>query len=124
MGRAFARRAAFRALRRSASRTPRALPFAWPRPAGVWYTRRGPPLRAGPHPIRLESHRMPPAAVSEIFDPEAWEPVSGFSFRDITYHRARQLGAVRVAFHRPEVRNAFRPQTVDELYTALEHART
>ena len=68
---------------------------------------------------------MPPAAVvSEIFDPEAWEPVSGFSFRDITYHRARQLGAVRVAFHRPEVRNAFRPQTVDELYTALEHART
>jgi naphthoate synthase len=68
---------------------------------------------------------MPPAAVvSEIFDPEVWEPVSGFSFRDITYHRARQLGAVRVAFHRPEVRNAFRPQTVDELYTALEHART
>jgi naphthoate synthase len=68
---------------------------------------------------------MPPAAsVSEIFDPELWEPVSGFAFRDITYHRARQLGAVRVAFHRPEVRNAFRPQTVDELYTALEHART
>jgi naphthoate synthase len=68
---------------------------------------------------------MPPAAiVSEIFDPEAWEPVSGFSFRDITYHRARQVGAVRVAFNRPEVRNAFRPQTVDELYTALEHART
>ena len=65
-----------------------------------------------------------PAAVSEIFDPEAWEPVSGFSFRDITYHRARRIGAVRVAFHRPEVRNAFRPQTVDELYTALEHART
>jgi len=68
---------------------------------------------------------MPPAAiVSDIFDPEAWEPVSGFAFRDITYHRARQVGAVRVAFHRPEVRNAFRPQTVDELYTALEHART
>lgn len=66
----------------------------------------------------------PAAAVSEIFDPEAWEPVSGFAFRDITYHRARGVGAVRVAFHRPEVRNAFRPQTVDELYTALEHART
>jgi naphthoate synthase len=62
--------------------------------------------------------------VSEIFDPEAWEPVSGFQFRDITYHRARGVGAVRVAFHRPEVRNAFRPQTVDELFTALEHART
>jgi naphthoate synthase len=61
--------------------------------------------------------------VSEIFDPEAWEPVNDFSFRDITYHRARNVGAVRVAFHRPEVRNAFRPQTVDELFTALEHAR-
>jgi naphthoate synthase len=63
------------------------------------------------------------AFVSEIFDPQAWEPVSGFEFRDITYHRARELGAVRIAFHRPEVRNAFRPQTVDELYTALDHAR-
>jgi naphthoate synthase len=61
--------------------------------------------------------------VSEIFDPSAWEPVAGFDFTDITYHRAREVGAVRVAFDRPEVRNAFRPHTVDELYTALEHAR-
>jgi naphthoate synthase len=30
---------------------------------------------------------------------------------------------VRVAFDRPEVRNAFRPHTVDELYRALDHAR-
>jgi naphthoate synthase len=30
---------------------------------------------------------------------------------------------VRVAFDRPEVRNAFRPHTVDELHAALEHAR-
>ena len=28
-----------------------------------------------------------------------------------------------MAFDRPEVRNAFRPHTVDELYTALDHAR-
>jgi naphthoate synthase len=62
--------------------------------------------------------------VSEIFDPSLWQPVEGCTFRDITYHRARGVGAVRIAFHRPEVRNAFRPQTVDELYTALEHART
>jgi len=62
--------------------------------------------------------------VSEIFDPSLWQPVEGCSFRDITYHRARGVGAVRIAFDRPEVRNAFRPQTVDELYTALEHART
>jgi len=61
--------------------------------------------------------------VSEIFDPAAWEPVSGFDFADITYHRAVDQGTVRVAFNRPEVRNAFRPGTVDELYRALDHAR-
>lgn len=60
---------------------------------------------------------------SAIFDAELWHPVSGFDFEDITYHRAREIGAVRVAFNRPEVRNAFRPRTVDELYTALDHAR-
>jgi naphthoate synthase len=66
---------------------------------------------------------MGSAVVSEIFDPELWRPVEGFSFEDITYHRARDTGAVRVAFNRPEVRNAFRPRTVDELHTALDHAR-
>ena len=60
---------------------------------------------------------------SEIFDPTAWDPVEGFDFTDITYHRSREIGAVRIAFNRPEVRNAFRPHTVDELYTALDHAR-
>jgi len=61
--------------------------------------------------------------VSAIFDPASWTEVPGFNFKDITYHRAKDVGAVRVAFHRPEVRNAFRPQTVDELYRALDHAR-
>ncbi|MCL4155472.1 UNVERIFIED_CONTAM: hypothetical protein GTU68_014670, partial [Idotea baltica] len=42
---------------------------------------------------------------------------------DITYHRAKDVGAVRVAFDRPDIRNAFRPHTVDELYRALDHAR-
>ena len=60
---------------------------------------------------------------SEIFDPDAWRPVPGFDFVDITYHRAVDTGAVRIAFDRPEVRNAFRPGTVDELYRALDHAR-
>ncbi len=60
---------------------------------------------------------------STIFDASRWEPVEGFSFSDITYHRAKGQGTVRIAFHRPEVRNAFRPKTVDELYTALDHAR-
>lgn len=61
--------------------------------------------------------------VSDIFDDSAWEEVPGFDFKDITYHRAVDQGTVRVAFNRPEVRNAFRPQTVDELYMALDHAR-
>jgi naphthoate synthase len=61
--------------------------------------------------------------VSEIFDSAAWQPVDGFDFSDITYHRAVDAGVVRIAFDRPEVRNAFRPQTVDELIAALEHAR-
>ena len=61
--------------------------------------------------------------VSEIFDASKWDEVPGFNFQDITYHRAKEQGTVRIAFNRPECRNAFRPQTVDELYTALDHAR-
>lgn len=61
--------------------------------------------------------------VSELFDARRWREVPGFSFEDITYHRAIDQGTVRIAFHRPQVRNAFRPQTVDELYRALDHAR-
>ncbi|MBS1972571.1 MAG: 1,4-dihydroxy-2-naphthoyl-CoA synthase [Bdellovibrionales bacterium] len=57
------------------------------------------------------------------FNPELWTEIKEFKFNDITYHRAKDQGTVRIAFNRPEVRNAFRPQTVDELYTALEHAR-
>lgn len=62
--------------------------------------------------------------VSEIFDASRWSAVPGFEdLSDITYHRAIEHGTVRVAFNRPEVRNAFRPQTVDELYRCLDHAR-
>jgi naphthoate synthase len=61
--------------------------------------------------------------VSEIFDPASWVPVEGLDLPDITYHRAVDAGVVRIAFDRPEVRNAFRPQTVDALYRALDHAR-
>ncbi len=63
--------------------------------------------------------------VSEIFDPSVWRAVPGFEgLTDLTYHRALEHGTVRVAFDRPEVRNAFRPGTVDELVSVLEHART
>jgi naphthoate synthase len=67
--------------------------------------------------------------VSDLFDADVWEPVEGFDLTDVTYHRSREgaLAArgriVRVAFDRPEVRNAFRPHTVDELYRVLDHAR-
>ncbi len=61
-------------------------------------------------------------APSQPFDADAWRPLEE-SFTDITYHRHVTQGTVRIAFNRPEVRNAFRPHTVDELYRALEHAR-
>ena len=61
--------------------------------------------------------------VSDIFDASQWDDVPQFHFTDITYHRAKAHGTVRIAFNRPEVRNAFRPHTVDELFTALDHAR-
>lgn len=67
--------------------------------------------------------RMSTKKVSDIFDQTQWDEVQGFDFTDITYHKAKNHGTVRIAFNRPEVRNAFRPRTVDELYTALEHAR-
>ena len=70
---------------------------------------------------------MPRPEVSELFDAAQWREVDGFDFDDITYHRStdegRAGGVVRIAFDRPEVRNAFRPGTVDELYRALDHAR-
>lgn len=74
--------------------------------------------------------------VSDTFDPTRWREVEGFNFQDITYHRGISRGqdvdgrpegvdmpVVRIAFDRPQIRNAFRPVTVDELYTALDHAR-
>ncbi|WP_395939446.1 1,4-dihydroxy-2-naphthoyl-CoA synthase [Arthrobacter alpinus] len=74
-----------------------------------------------------------PDQVSDIFDPTRWRMVEGFDFVDMSYHRqvergsdgaiTRDLPTVRIAFNRPEVRNAFRPGTVDELYRAMDHAR-
>jgi naphthoate synthase len=65
--------------------------------------------------------------VSQVFDAAAWREVTGFGFTDLTYHRCvlpgPAGGTVRIGFDRPEVRNAFRPHTVDELYQALDHAR-
>ena len=65
-----------------------------------------------------------PNQVSELFDHAQWKSVPGFeNLSDISYHSHVSMGVVRIGFSRPEVRNAFRPQTVDELYNALDHAR-
>jgi naphthoate synthase len=61
--------------------------------------------------------------VSAIFDETRWRRVERFAFTDVTYHLSLDGRTARVAFDRPEVRNAFRPQTVDELCTALEDTR-
>jgi naphthoate synthase len=61
--------------------------------------------------------------VTSPFTPDLWHAVEGFDFTDITYHRADDAPVLRIAFDRPEVRNAFRPHTVDELFAALDHAR-
>ncbi|MFD4422289.1 1,4-dihydroxy-2-naphthoyl-CoA synthase [Agromyces sp. NPDC058484] len=72
--------------------------------------------------------------VSELFDASEWTDAAasvtgsaaglGQALTDITYHHSRDGRIARIAFDRPEVRNAFRPHTVDELYRALEDART
>jgi naphthoate synthase len=64
------------------------------------------------------------ARISQLFDPTRWQDVEGFeALDDITYHHDPSGRIARIAFNRPEVRNAFRPQSVDELYRALDHAR-
>jgi naphthoate synthase len=64
------------------------------------------------------------AAVSELFDDSRWVAAPGFDdLTDITYHHDTTGRIARVAFDRPEVRNAFRPHTVDELARALDDAR-
>lgn len=64
------------------------------------------------------------STVSDIFDPSAWVVAPGSEgFTDITYHLDTEGQVARIAFDRPEVRNAFRPKTVDELYSALDDAR-
>ena len=61
---------------------------------------------------------------SPLFDESVWHAVKGFEdLTDVTYHHDEKSSIARVAFNRPEVRNAFRPHTVDELYRALDHAR-
>lgn len=62
--------------------------------------------------------------VSDTFDAARWHVAPGFDdLTDLTYHLDTSGRIARIAFDRPEVRNAFRPHTVDELYRALDDAR-
>src|SRR3546814_12154468 len=71
---------------------------------------------------RREERRL--MVVSELFDPAEWAPAPvSEGYTDITAHVSHDGRIARIAFDRPEVRNAFRPHTVDELYTALDIAR-
>lgn len=94
------------------------------------------PVRKTFHESRTLTAMSVLPEVSDTFDPSRWREVAGFTLSDVTYHRGisrgsavdgRPAGAdmpvVRIAFDRPEIRNAFRPHTVDELYRCLDHAR-
>ena len=48
-----------------------------------------------------------------------WKTVK--EYEDITYQKSGKVA--RIAFNRPNVRNAFRPKTVSELYLAFLDAR-
>lgn len=62
--------------------------------------------------------------MSELFDSGYWRDVPGFEhLSDVTYHLSGNGRIARVAFDRPEVRNAFRPHTVDELAHVFDHVR-
>ncbi|HVD60332.1 MAG TPA: 1,4-dihydroxy-2-naphthoyl-CoA synthase [Gemmatimonadaceae bacterium] len=50
-----------------------------------------------------------------------WKTISTYS--DIRYERAVDEGITKITINRPEVRNAFRPETVGELIDAFNHTR-
>jgi naphthoate synthase len=52
--------------------------------------------------------------------PVVWETPNGRNYHDILYHQAE--GIAKLTINRPEVRNAFRPETVRELIDAFHHA--
>jgi len=93
-----------------------------PRPAGR-HRRRGP--RAAPRAPRSlprRRPRLPPGGspMTTPATPVAWTPAG--EYRDIRYEHSG-TGIARVTINRPEVRNAFRPETVGELIDAFARIR-
>jgi naphthoate synthase len=66
-------------------------------------------------PIR---HRNAPPEES-LYEPIAWEREG--EYEDILYERAESIA--KITINRPEVRNAFRPQTIAEMRDAFGRAR-
>ena len=53
-------------------------------------------------------------------NPIEWQEVDNLGFQDVLYHQAE--GIAKITINRPEVRNAFRPETVEELHLAFRRA--
>ncbi len=51
-----------------------------------------------------------------------WNPITQYNFTDILYEHSEQSGIAKITINRPEVRNAFRPETIAELIEAFHHA--
>ena len=53
-------------------------------------------------------------------NPIEWQEVGNLGFQDVLYHEVE--GIAKITINRPEVRNAFRPETVEELHLAFRRA--
>jgi naphthoate synthase len=52
-----------------------------------------------------------------------WTPGADVDYEDIRYEKSDEPGIAKITINRPEVRNAFRPETLIEVSDALERAR-
>ena len=76
---------------------------------------------------RNPSRTAPPTKHRDGFElisrsPIVWTFEPNSSFQDITYQISLQDQCARIAFNRPQVLHAFRPQTIREIQQALERA--
>jgi naphthoate synthase len=55
--------------------------------------------------------------------PVTWTPGADTDYEDIRYEKSDEPGIAKITINRPEVRNAFRPETLIEVSDALERAR-
>jgi len=70
----------------------------------------------GEYPVQSVDDRP----TRERCQPIAWEAPADLPYRDVLYHQAE--GIAKITINRPEVRNAFRPETILELADAFRRA--